>query len=235
MSSDWIELSKYSGAGNDFLIVESLDPSQVVPLCNRFFGVGADGVITAAPSQIADVRMRLYNADGNEASMCGNGLRCFVKYLWDRGSAVQTVETPAGVVAVSREGDRIRTCLTPPKLISSDPLILDTGVPHLITFVEDVDRAQFQIELRHRYDANLCLVEKVAPDRLKLRTFERGVEGETQACGTGAAASALAFGRPCSVEVRSKETLQVELEPLAVIGPAVECFQARVALPAAVC
>lgn len=127
---------KYHGAGNDFILVDGLSsqaaisPTRAIQLCDRHFGIGADGVILALPSKIADCRMQLYNSDGSEAEMCGNGLRCLARFVWDEGlirKTELTVETPAGLrrARLGMQGLRV----TEISVEMGAPLLLASDVP----------------------------------------------------------------------------------------------------------
>jgi diaminopimelate epimerase len=228
---------KYHGLGNDFILVNgltgevTLSTTEAIHLCDRHFGIGADGVILALPSTRADCRMRLINSDGSEAEMCGNGLRCLARFVWDEGLIRQTemtVETPAGLKhpCLRVEGGRavevsvqmgkphwlardVPTTLVPPDAPAVDvPLqlenmtwnvtALNTGVPHCVIFVPDVDAVDWpslgpRIE-RHSafpHKANVMFTQISARDHLRVRPWERGA-GPTLACGTGACAAAVA-------------------------------------------
>lgn len=155
----------------------------VAKLCHRQKGVGADGVILLEHSQLADFRMRIFNSDGSEAEMCGNGIRCLVAYLRMRNLACTSIETLAGLHAV--QGDWI--CLGRP-LITGD--IINTGVPHIVLF-QPWDEMLGK-NLCQAKNANINFVSKTKSG-LSVRTYERGA-GPTLFCGTGGAASAFAYG-----------------------------------------
>lgn len=175
-----INCEKWEGAGNDFIIVEnlSLTKEQIQILCDRTRGVGADGVIVSLPHDDALCRMRIFNADGSEAGMCGNGLRCLFGFGgWKKGE----IAVGEKRLLCWRSGNLIASQLGPPKILEEceEYLLIDTGVPHCVLFADlDVEM------LRHRLDAN---VTWFAGGRVK--TFERGVEAVTRACGTGIAAA----------------------------------------------
>jgi len=218
-----IKFVKLVGAGNDFVLIDnkvcqitSTDKLKDLArkMCNRKLGAGADGLLVRERSRVADLKMRIFNADGSEAQMCGNGARCFAYYF----SEVQktgknylfTLETMAGIVKARVNADNVRINITQPKDLKLDiPLkvsgraikvnFINTGVPHTVIFVEALDQIDvFGLgrEIRHhRFFApagtNVNFVEVVSRDSIKIRTYERGVEDETLACGTGSVASAL--------------------------------------------
>lgn len=196
------QVVKYSASGNDFVIFHSFikeDFSELAKrLCHRQEGVGADGLIVLVPHDTLDFEWCFYNADGSSAEMCGNGTRACAHYAVDNGLAPKEMRflTLAGEIACKVDGDRVQSDLTPPKIL--DDMIeeggkqwwhIDTGVPHLVTF--DADIENFDIlearELRHKYNANVNIAS-VEKDHIRVRTYERGVEDETLACGTGMAA-----------------------------------------------
>jgi len=186
-------------------------------LCHRGVGVGADGIIFACKPDIegvADIAARFFEADGSEAELCGNGTGCFVHWATDRGWVAAgeiRILTPAGVVIGSNsDGQYVRVCIPAPEDIRSDfELRMEdwlwrcdyavTGVPHVITYVDDVDNvdvAHWGPAIRHHPDfrprgANANFVQLIAEGQIALRTYEFGVEAETLACGTGSAAAAI--------------------------------------------
>jgi len=265
---------KMHGAGNDFLMVDGrlpaaarLDARRIAALCDRRRGVGGDGLIVVAPDPDHDFAMSYYNADGGEADMCGNGARCAVAFARAIGLAPGDAcrfRTRSGPVAGRWEGGEISVQLTPPRdlrlrldLGAELPFpaahAVDTGVPHLVVPVDDVDAvdvARWGPLLRRHpaggpAGANVNWVEPAgapgAPRRL--RTFERGVEGETLACGTGASAVAFVLCRlglavsPVALRTRGGDTLTITLDErdpdrprLHLRGPAAVAFSGEVAL-----
>lgn len=238
-----------TGAGNDFVMVDSrdeslssvLDKETIEALCNRRFGIGADGLIAVEPSQGQGglVRMRYYNADGGEAEMCGNGARCFGNFaaalLRHDRSRPLPFETMAGIVTATFEQDgNVTVNLTEPHslqlfVLNADPVVgadvhfLNTGVPHAVAFLDnlkDMDIVRLGSYLRY-HDAfaprgtNANFARVVAPGHIAIRTYERGVEDETLACGTGMTASALLHAiltdapSPITVDVAGGDTLRV--------------------------
>ncbi|MDZ7622269.1 MAG: diaminopimelate epimerase [Candidatus Competibacteraceae bacterium] len=222
------------GLGNDFVVIDginqtvALDPERIRRLADRHFGVGCDQVllVEASDRAEADFRYRIFNADGGEVEQCGNGARCFARFVRDRGLTDRNdlrVLTAAGLlrlhiqpdgrVAVDMGRPRLEpaevpffaTERAPRYLIAADGLDMEIGVvsmgnPHAVLRVDDVDRAPVAhlgplLERHGRFPnrANIGFMQIVAPDRIRLRVFERGV-GETLACGSGACA-AVVVGR----------------------------------------
>lgn len=254
---------KMHGAGNDFVVVD--DRAMTFPVDDRDFlakvgarrtGIGCDGFLLLQPSDSADLRMRFLNPDGNEQDMCGNGARCFARLAYDLGAAPaqMTIETRAGVVRAAVLGDLIRLDLTAPTDwrfgldagwdVSVD--FVNTGVEHAVVRVDDVeavDVAGLGRMLRHHplfapKGANANFVKVEACATLSVRTYERGVEAETLACGTGVTASALVAARngwvslPVSVQVASGDWLEIGgvltaegAERVTLTGPAVYVFE----------
>jgi len=205
-------------------------PRLARAFCDRTLGAGADGMLVLEHSARADVRMRVFNADGTEAAMCGNGARCVAWWLRSRarqGKASFTIETKAGLIGSRISASRVRVRLTDPKGLRRDlPLklgsrvirinSLNTGVPHAVIFVQgleaiDVDGLGRLIRYHKAFmpqGTNVNFIEVAGNDSIAIRTYERGVEGETLACGTGSVASALVFalknGLTLPVKVRTK-------------------------------
>ncbi len=199
-----MQLVKYSASGNDFVIFHTFikkDRSNLAKrLCHRQKGIGADGLIVLLPHPQLDFEWQFYNADGSEAAMCGNGSRAAAHYAYIHGLAPAKMKflTLAGEIEAEVEGDIVQTQLTEHKILQKGIeefghiwWLIDTGVPHLVTFVEDLKQFDKKIakKLRNKYDANVNYA--IIPDlkNVAVRTFERGVEDETLACGTGMAAS----------------------------------------------
>lgn len=274
---------KMNGAGNDFVVLDNrtrqlaLDASAIARLCDRHRGVGADGVLlveAADPDTRADFRMRYHNADGGEAEMCGNGARCFARYagrLLAAGNGVPrghlSFQTLAGTIRAHLNGDGVRLDLSRP-VDGSDldglrlpdgrafaqAYFLNTGVPHVVIPVDDVEAVDVQPvgrAIRHHarfapQGTNANFIQAAGRDAIRLRTYERGVEGETLACGTGATAAALIHAElggwtgegSIAVQVRSGDTLHVGFERtgpfqfrcVTLGGPADFVFSGEVAL-----
>ncbi len=269
---DSLPFVKMSGAGNDFVVIDnrtlnrSLSTEQIARLCDRHFGVGADGLLAVEPSDQpnADYRMRYYNADGGEAEMCGNGARCFARYVHPlRRADAQKVRfiTPAGLITGEYVGQDVRINLTAPtetKLNQRADFgwgeieyhFMNTGVPHTIVYVPDAEKAEVVAHGRairrspvFPRGTNVNFVQVVDAANLVVRTYERGVEDETLACGTGVVASALlthlVHGRelPLRLKVRSGDVLAVDARregeaflDVTLTGPAVEIFSGEIKL-----
>ncbi len=202
-----MNLSKYSASGNDFVIFsdeKKEDRTELAKvLCHRQNGVGADGLIVIVPNDKYDFEWEFYNADGSLADMCGNGSRAAAHYALNHGKAkeIMSFMTGAGVInAEVREntpkGAMVKSELTPPVIIEKNInyndknwWLINTGVPHLVCMQDNVN--SFDLvearELRHKYNANVNIC-CVVGENLQVRTYERGVEDETLACGTGMAA-----------------------------------------------
>ena len=201
------QVTKYTASGNDFVIFHSFvkeDFSTLAKeLCHRQEGVGADGLIVlipytkVSPSNI-DFEWCFYNADGSSAEMCGNGSRACAHYALSNHLAPAQMRflTLAGEIACSVDGNRVQSDLTPPKILDNmitengkSWWLINSGVPHLVTF--DADINNFDLEeartLRYKYDCNVNIAS-VEDGYMRVRTYERGVEDETLACGTGMAA-----------------------------------------------
>lgn len=234
--------TKMHGSGNDFIVVRAdvLDDSGdslrsfVRAVCRRGTSIGADGVILIAPSDVADFRWRYINADGSDGDMCGNGAMVGARYAVDHGIATRTCsfETAAGIVYAEVENERVTLRMPDAQVlatdlhfdalpgVSFDHLVL--GVPHVVGYLDNVD-AMENLEatgraIRHAvqpHGANVNLVHALDGHTIRMRTYERGVEAETLACGTGAVCSAIAAERrglvqqPVQVKVSSGMLLTV--------------------------
>jgi diaminopimelate epimerase len=247
-----LSFTKMNGAGNDFVMLDNrdnslaLDRAQIARLCDRHRGVGADGLLLVEPARNgADFRMRYYNADGGEAEMCGNGARCFARYarrVSDFPGETISFETPAGVIGASCEGDEVRINMSTPHSFAPAATLdisesvsvhfLNTGVPHAVIFVDDLEATAVKrlgSAIRHHdhfapKGTNVNFVQIEGPDAIAIRTYERGVEDETLACGTGVVACALIHSltsgasSPVRVRVRGGDTLRVGFESGATAG-----------------
>ena len=264
-----IEFFKYHGAGNDFIMID--DREMMFPvsvnfinhLCDRRFGIGADGLILLRNHPEYDFEMVYFNSDGNLASMCGNGGRCtaaFAKYLGMgmSGTAPSSPSTPSTSSGSSGAGGNENFNFLavdgPHKAFFKDGLVslqikdvaeiskrgldvvLDTGSPHYVRFVDKddikgLDVVKLAKEIRYRpefkekgINVNFLSVDNAAPNHISIRTYERGVEDETLACGTGVVASAIAYfhgsnrraaaerveaGRPVAEPVEAKQHISV--------------------------
>ncbi|MEN8200981.1 MAG: diaminopimelate epimerase [Bacteroidota bacterium] len=207
-----VHFSKYHGTGNDFVIIDGRDQDTshftsglIHRLCDRRFGIGSDGLIILEEGDLADFKMRYFNADGREGSMCGNGGRCITAFAHHLGicGSEAAFEGMDGMHSASLlpNGD-IRLKLKDVNAIKPDEdgYLLDTGSPHFVKFVNGLDQldvAQEGKEIRHqaRFDpggVNVNFVETGSnPGQISVRTFERGVEAETYSCGTGVTAAAI--------------------------------------------
>ena len=202
-------ISKYSANGNDFVIFHALEKKDrsalAKELCNRQNGIGADGLIVLIPHTINDFEWEFYNSDGSYADMCGNGSRACAHYAYINDIAGKKMNflTGAGVInaevkkAHGKKKAMVLSELTVPDILdetiefnNSTWWLINTGVPHLVKFVDDI--STFDIgearELRNKYNANVNIAFVDENKNLKVRTYERGVEDETLACGTGMAA-----------------------------------------------
>ncbi|WP_152268530.1 diaminopimelate epimerase [Agriterribacter humi] len=206
-----IHFFKYQGTGNDFIILDNrdnaysfLDTAQVNFLCNRKFGIGADGLMLLNKHNSYDFEMVYYNADGKEGSMCGNGGRCLVKFAYDSGIKKTTYHFMATDGPHEAEIDLqgiVRLKMKDVQTVKNktDHFILDTGSPHYVQFVQNLQKLNVKEEGKKiRYsDAfadegiNVNFVETVDDHTIFVRTYERGVENETLSCGTGVTAAAL--------------------------------------------
>lgn len=240
-----LTFTKMNGAGNDFVVIDNrlqdihLMPIQIAHLCDRHRGIGADGLLLVETAQQgADFRMRYYNSDGGEAEMCGNGARCFARFaagLAGSSSTSVSFETQAGIIRATLFDDLTveLQMSTPHSLEEAEILLvedlqqtvsfLNTGVPHAVVFVEDLQRVNVaeagRVLRNHPHFApsgtNVNFVTPIASSEIAIRTYERGVEAETLACGTGVVASALLFHlqtnapSPVAVHVQGGDTLTV--------------------------
>ena len=223
-----IHFAKLHGNGNDFILIDEYDGELVkeaerspfaVKYCDRRFGIGADGILYLGISDKADISMRIFNADGSEAEMCGNGIRCLVKYALDKGyiKGAARVETLAGVLSISSrvdEGTWIKVNMGKPEfarekipakgtgefllvsLYGYKVSAVNTGVPHAVILVDSLDDRLIADAPKIRYDpvfpkgTNVNFARVDSKNEITVRTYERGVEGETLSCGTGSVACA---------------------------------------------
>lgn len=208
-----IHAYKYQGAGNDFVILDNrtgtyntLTTEQIKLLCDRRFGIGADGLMLLGSSKQYDFSMRYFNADGKEGSMCGNGGRSLVAFAAHRGIRKFEFEAIDGYHIAQILDYTPSRCQVRLKMINlstydryaPNAFFMNTGSPHYVEFVEDV--MNYPVEEKGKYwrhhpdfkgGTNVNFVQ-VHPDSITVRTYERGVEAETYACGTGVTASAIA-------------------------------------------
>jgi diaminopimelate epimerase len=239
-----IPFHKMQGSGNDFILIDNRrgvlkgrNLKQLARIvCDRHYSVGADGLIVIVPSRRADFKWRFLNADGSEAEMCGNGSRCAARFAHRKKIAGRKLsfETLAGIIRAEVNAETVKVQLTEATGLRNEipiPLgsgsrtghFVNTGVPHVVYLtnrLESEDVAGIGRETRyHRLfrpaGTNVNFVQVLGPHRIAIRTYERGVEGETLACGTGSVAAALVAGSlglassPVDVITRSGEKLRV--------------------------
>lgn len=243
-----MRVSKYNASGNDFVIFHSFvsaDRSELARvLCDRFNGVGADGLIVLLPFENG-VKWEFYNNDGSDAAMCGNGSRAALLYAVKNGLTATNTKllTGAGVVSGSVSGDVVEVELTKAKKLAqkfhSDGRewhFYDTGVPHLVTFCENLGEFDLDLASKMRKSCNANVnFAKFDGENLLVRTYERGVEAETNACGTGMAAcfyagvENLGLKREICVIPKSNERLNLRLcgEKIFFKGKVKHCFDAN--------
>jgi len=257
---------KMHGAGNDFILVDDRD--EIFPAGDtawlrrigaRRTGVGCDGIILVQASDKADFRMRFFNPDGNEVEMCGNGARCVARLASKIGAAPpqMSIDTVAGILHAEIRGENVKLkmsspsgwCLDEELALSGGPVqysFVNTGVPHVVVEVEDLDACDVTglgAEIRYHEEfapagTNANFIRVTGPGSLHIRTYERGVEDETLACGTGIVAAALTAARrgrvnaPVSLTAASGDELEVDFEltddsadNVTLLGPAVHVFQ----------
>lgn len=262
--------SKYVGCGNDFILFDHRIPffpienkHLIQTLCHRQRGIGADGIILLENSSRADFRFRIFNADGSEAEMCGNGMRCLGKFIQECGGTASSylIETMQHILALSIQEEAVQVEMGPIKEVIWNLSLnvpglflighfLNTGVPHFVLFVQDLDRFALdqlgpQIRRHVRFSpagTNVNLAEWNGSDTLRIRTYERGVEAETLACGTGATAVALAAAyqyqmkSPIFIKTASQELLRIDFcrleefyfKQVTLTGPAHRVFQGQI-------
>ena len=256
---------KMHGAGNDFVLVDdrgvsfpASDSSWLSAIGSRRTGVGCEGIILIQPSATAHFKMRFFNPDGGEVDMCGNGARCVARLAHDIGVAPAQMkfDTGAGVIAAEMVGGQVRLSMTTPKDWRLDQTIdlggvkrpygfVNSGVPHVVMPLEDFDGedvAKTGAAIRYHKDfaprgTNVNFIKVTGPSSLKIRTYERGVEAETLACGTGMVAAGLVAGRrgwvkpPVKITCASGDVLEVNFtltadgaEKVTLLGPAAYVF-----------
>ena len=239
-----INFSKLVGSGNDFVVIDNRNSiikrrkNFAIRVCDRKFGVGADGLLLVENSSCADFKMRIFNPDGSEPEMCGNGLRCIIKFAYDEKIVKKkklTVETKAGILNGEIKGkNSVKGQL---KLVGDYKLnvkiyegskkikghFINTGVPHFVILRKDIEGIDIVRESRPlRYHkifmpegTNVDWIKVEDEKKIKIRTYERGVEDETLSCGTGSVASAIIsyligyVTPPVEVVAKSGEVLKV--------------------------
>lgn len=213
----FILFTKMVGAGNDFVVIDaqrSLNYKKLaIKMCHRTEGIGADGLLVLEKSSSSDYKMRIFNPDGSEAEMCGNGIRCLSAYIVKNNKPqkkIFSIETLSGTILAEAKGEIACVRLSPPcdytpdipiKILNRQMVVhyIDTGVPHVVIFVDglnniDVKKIGPLIRFHRRFSprgTNVNFVEQLKKDLVAIRTYERGVEDETRACGTGSVASAI--------------------------------------------
>lgn len=259
-----IKFYKYQGAGNDFIIIDNRtlefdhqQPQLLKKLCDRRFGIGADGIMFVQNADGFDFEMVYYNSDGQPSSMCGNGGRCIVAYakhlqIFDKETDFLAVDGPH-YAKISESGDWVSLQMIDVDLVNKDgqDFIINTGSPHYIRLSNDISGKDVVAEGRAiRYHPayktegiNVNFVEEKA-DHLFVRTYERGVEDETFACGTGATAAALAFAKHKSNTGTISQSIKVlggdltikfnydgkHYRDIFLEGPAVKVFEGEIVL-----
>jgi diaminopimelate epimerase len=268
-----MRFTKMQALGNDFIVLDSRGRELREPgalarrLCRRRFGIGADQMLVLTESRKADFRMLIYNADGGEVEMCGNGIRCLAKYIWERGLSDKDtldIETAAGTIRPGKAGEMVRVDMGAPVLEGRDiPVDLDgpvldhplpvedklflvncvsMGNPHAVIFIDNLGGLPLsyygpRIESHPLFPrrTNVEFVEVLGPGEISMRVWERGA-GETLACGTGAAAAAVASalkgltGRAVTVHLEGGDLLVQWAEDghVYMTGPAEEVFEGEI-------
>jgi len=224
-----IEFYKMSGSGNDFIIVDNRDKivdetdlvNFIVKVCRRKMSVGADGFILVENTEGADFKWRFFNSDGSIAEMCGNGARCVARFAYLTGIAgpEMSFETGAGIVEARVAGESVKIKMTDPSDLKTDYTLelkdrsisvssINTGVPHVVMVtdtLDDVEVVKMGREVRFHdmfapAGTNVNFICPIKDDTIGIRTYERGVEDETLACGTGSVAGALIMARKMKID-----------------------------------
>jgi diaminopimelate epimerase len=232
-----IHFSKMSGCGNDFILIDNRDmaldqeitPEFIQKICRRKMSVGADGLILVENSRSRDFKWRFFNSDGSRAEMCGNGARCAARFAFLNGIAGKDMafETDAGIIYAKVLQNSVKIRMPSPSgieegislTVGGRPLKMchiNTGVPHVVIFVDDIDEPDMvllgrEIRFHKRFapaGTNVNAVCIQDNDSIAVRTYERGVEDETLACGTGVVAAALVLahqtGQPAPIRIRTR-------------------------------
>jgi diaminopimelate epimerase len=211
---DHIRFHKYHGTGNDFVIIQCerieswMDESWISGICDRHHGVGADGLILILPSEFADFKMKYYNADGKEGSMCGNGGRCASAFAWKQKMTGKSMRFEAfdglhesEILNHWRQITHVKIQLADVEgwQLTPNAILINTGSPHYVKQISDLDDIDVVAEGRKiRFDPSISTEGvnvnffKMHNGKIELRTYERGVETETLSCGTGVTAAAMA-------------------------------------------
>lgn len=237
-----INFTKVVGSGNDFIVIDNRKTCHnnlsrlAREICNRKNSIGADGMLLLEGSKTGDFKMRIFNPDGSEVDMCGNGARCIALFACKMGIAGRKMKigTRAGVLNAEVMAHSVRLQMSLPKDLrlmfnldmggmGYEVSYINTGVPHVVRFEDDVDKVdvrKFGAIIRYHKEfspsgTNANFVEVISGSKIKVRTYERGVEDETLACGTGATASGIiasmikGVGPPVEVITRGQETLKI--------------------------
>lgn len=225
MNKDKIQFYKYQGTGNDFIIINDLDghlsTEDIINLCDRKYGIGADGIIFMSKTKDVDFKMMYFNADGSE-SFCGNGSRCAVKHAqylgWISGQCIFTSNDGDHAAEIDEETVKLKMHDVDFIVVEDMGYILNTGSPHYIAYTEginelDLIKAAHEIRYSERFKEVGINVNYLEPKNgiLHIRTYERGVEDETLSCGTGVTAAAIAhYLEQNSTQKNFKQKLQTK-------------------------
>ena len=238
-----IVFTKVVGSGNDFVVIDNRKMTchnnlsrLAEEICHRKNSIGADGMLLLEGSKIGDFKMRIFNPDGSEVDMCGNGARCIALFAYKMGIAGKKmkIDTRSGVLNAEVMDNSVKLQMSLPKDLRLmfnldmggmryEVSYINTGVPHVVRFEEDVDKVdvrKFGAIIRYHKEfspsgTNANFVEVISSNKIKVRTYERGVEDETLACGTGATASSIIASMikgvkpPVEVITRGQETLKI--------------------------
>lgn len=260
---DEIEFYKYSGTGNDFIIIDNREKiiknakKTAIKLCYRRDGIGADGLLLVEKSRKADFKMRIINPDGSEAAMCGNGARCIAHFAFIKKIAPKRMqfETKAGIISAYVKDSRVKVKLSPPHSFQKNIKLryknrsiilhyINTGVPHTVIFVDELKKVNVEelgryIRYHKRFapaGTNVNFVKVIDGHNIQLRTYERGVEAETLACGTGATASTIIgsyiknLRSPVTAQTASAEKLKIYFSPVYLEGKISLIFKGKIFL-----
>ncbi len=264
---------KMHGAANDFILVDdrslsfpARDTKWMAGIMNRRTGIGSEGLLLIQPSAgKGNFRMRFFNPDGSEADMCGNGSRCIARLAHEIGAAPaqMAIETAAGLIRGEVRGNQVKIFMTEPRdwrlnqtlLLDGQTMLysfINSGVPHVVIQTSNLDKADVQntgSQIRFHRDfapagTNVNFIQVMGPNALRIRTYERGVEAETLACGTGMVASSLIAGKlglvksPVQITPASGDVLEVDFQLTAqgasnvtLLGPAEHVFQGSLDYP----
>jgi diaminopimelate epimerase len=242
-----LNFTKMVGSGNDFIVLDNREnilgsdlENLAQKLCDRRNGIGADGLVIIENSTSSDFLMRIINADGSEAEMCGNGARCAAYYTYKNSITDKTMkfETLAGIIEAEVNNDSVKIKMIDPYDFKKDIeldckeygkvkiFFINTGVPHAVIFRDDIDSLDVE-ELGsfiryHKYfepkGTNVNFVKLIEKNTIQVRTYERGVENETLSCGSGSTASAIISSieknllSPITVQTQSKENLIIHFD-----------------------